>query len=150
MSAREIAAQEFVQSGNPKYLDPEVLKIRMEYWDLGMKNEPRCIGRSKPIGPDDVTSCECMKAGTNTAAVCTMKEGYKCIMTWPLNSGFEEGDVAEKGLTNCNPNFPMRILPSEQLLSVPVGAAIVDEKNGHLIIIGLAILLVLAQLYKII
>lgn len=137
---REQAELEFTQTLSSS--DPAYLAARMAFWDLGYKYEPRCKAAS--LGPDDVSSCECVKAGSNTAAICTHNDGYKCFMKWPLNPKWADGDAEEKNIADCNPTFPARTaISSSPGLSVPIAAAIVDLNHSY-IIIGLAFLLLLS------
>jgi len=143
MSAEERvkAELEFTESG-PRYLEPAVLAVRMQFWDQGLKNEPKCLDKS--LGPDDVTSCECMKAGPNRAIVCTATEGYKCLMRYPLNPLWKAGAAKEKGIDTCNPTFPART-PQTEKVSVPVGAVLVKENYGYVAIgVGIVLLILIA------
>ena len=144
MSAEERAQAEIeFTSSNPRYAaNPEALNTRMELWDMGFKNEPRCL-TNRADGPDDYESCECIKTPSGASTVvCMTNEGYKCILSAPVVgfNGWTQADADEKGIGDCAENFPQRIPRTA------VGAAAIvngSGEGGKLIVIITAFLLLL-------
>lgn len=144
MSAEERALAEIeFTSSNPRYaVSPEALNTRMELWDMGYKNEPRCqtIYIDTVRGPDAFSSCKCVKTPSGSSvAICTANGGFNCIMSAPVvgHNGWTNSDMEKKGIANCGENFPQRDT------APAAGVAIVNESGGKLIVATAAFLLLL-------
>lgn len=141
----EQAQQELEIASGGAYNTPEDITIRNEFLKLGHKSEMKCLSVG-PISPDMVTSCECVKAGGKTAAICTMKDGFKCFKNLPFSSKWTEEVKERLGIPGCQPDWP-----TEALAETPAAAALVDNNNnnlslGELAIMAGALVLLLAAL----
>ena len=141
MSATEIenVQQELEIASSGRYNTEEDINIRSAFLKLGYKvGDPRCNGIS--MTPDDITSCECVKAAGKTAALCTRTDGLKCFKSSNFSSKWTDADKKEKGI-NCTVDWP---LPPEPV--APIAPVLVNNDMGKIAVGTGALLLLLVAL----